>query len=466
MANQITAAGIETDTLAETVANLTDSFTTIYSPNVAFGAQAPDGQLLNDFAQVVQDELDLTVQVYTSMDPDQAIGVTLDMRVALNCIKRQEGSYSTTDESILTSGAVSLVGLDGASPLTPPAGLYLVSDPAGNQWGLVNSYDIGSAGTTILTFQAMQIGAVATSANTLTIPVTVVAGVISVNNPASQLSIGTAAESDAALKIRRRQSTSINATGFSSAMEAALLNTPGVTYAQVYENDTATTGIPQNGAVPGHSLWVVVGGTASDAAIAQAIYSKRSAGCGTYGAVSFQVTRVNGPVFQINWDVVSAEALFVKFQSDAVSGDITGIDGTFTTGSRTVTLTTGTTAGLLAGYPFRATGIPVGTTIASITDSTHLVLSANPTSNETATALTVVPIVSSTLSAAMAANFTAAIDASVNIGQIITLIQSINPNVLPTSVQVSIDGSTWLNVVSPSTAAYQFTLAQVDVTIL
>jgi hypothetical protein len=399
------------------------------------------------------------------MDPDQAIGTTLDMRVAFNCIKRQQGTYSTTDESIVTTGAVSLVGLDGASPLAPPANLYIVADAAGNQWCLVNSFDIGSAGTTILTFQSTTIGAIVTTANTLTVPVTVVAGVTSVNNPASQLSVGIAAETDAALKIRRRQSTSINATGFATAMTAALLNTPGVTYAQVYENETSSTGIPENGAVPGHSVWVVVGGTASDLAIATAIYSKRSAGCNTFGAQSYSLPRVNGPNFTVNWDDVTAEALFVKFVCDAVSGDLTGLNGTWTTGSKTVTLTTGTTADLVEGYPVRATGLASGTTIASITDSTHFVLSAFPTSNETAEAVTVVPIVVATLAQAMAADFTSAISASVNIGQITTLIQSINPNVLPTSVQVSSDGSTWVNIVDTTTAAYQFTLAQVDITI-
>lgn len=466
MANLITADGIETDTLLDTVNSLKASFTTIYGPDVNLGDETPDGQLINDFAEMIQDELDFNVQVYTSMDPDQAFGVTLDMRVAFNGIKRQAGSFSTTDVTIVTSQAVSLIGLDGANPVLDgiPEGAFIVADAAGNQWVLINSYDIGSAGSTILTFQAVEIGPVITTANTLTIPVTVLAGVTSVNNPSSQLSTGAAAETDAALKIRRRQSTAINSTGFYAAMIAALLNVPGVTTAQVYENETGATGIPENAFLPGHSIWVVVGGTGADADIAAAIYSKRSAGCGLFGTQTYVIVRLNGPDFTVKWDEILAEDLYVKFVLDAIFPANIVTTGDTHTGTKIIDGIPDTT-GMLAGHLIRGVGIPDETIIDTV-DSLHQVTTTINSTASATVAIEVVPINIPDLKAAMAAQFTAAVFETINIGQITTLIQSINMNALPTSVQVSDDGVIYANLIAPTTAQYQFTLAAGNIHIL
>lgn len=67
--------------------------------------------------------------------------------------------------------------------------------------------------------------------------------------------------------------------------------------------------------------------------------------------------------------------------------------GATTNGASTVSVTS--TAGLLVGQAISGTGIPAATTVASITDGTHLVLSANATATGSSLALTTVglPIV-------------------------------------------------------------------------
>jgi hypothetical protein len=57
--------------------------------------------------------------------------------------------------------------------------------------------------------------------------------------------------------------------------------------------------------IPPHSIWCIVDGTATDADIAQAIYRKRSAGCGMKGIQSYNVTQLDSSEFEINWDEVT-----------------------------------------------------------------------------------------------------------------------------------------------------------------
>jgi hypothetical protein len=95
------------------------------------------------------------------------------------------------------------------------------------------------------------------------------------------------------------------------------LNIPGVTSAFVYENVTGATDV--NG-VPGHSIWVVVAGTASAAAIAQTIYGKRNSGCGMLGAQSYSITQADGTIFTVFWDIVVAQPLYIQFTASSING--------------------------------------------------------------------------------------------------------------------------------------------------
>ena len=69
-------------------------------------------------------------------------------------------------------------------------------------------------------------------------------------------------------------------------------------------------------------------------------------------------------------------------------GSITGLVGTLTAGSANVTLTTGTTANLIAGMPVTGTGIPAGAKILYVSSTTLIVLSVVMPSAGTGVALT------------------------------------------------------------------------------
>jgi len=312
MPNEIGINGLQTATRAELLAQYTLAFQDIYGADINIESSTPDGQMINIFIQSVLDNLDLLTQIYNQFDPDLAIGKVLDQRVAINGIQRQAGTYTVTEITLVTSQALNLIGLDQTEQIP-----YTISDNAGNKWFLVNSVSISGAGTNVYQFRAELPGATLTIPNTIIIPVTVVLGVVSVNNPTTYLTLGINEESDAALKIRRQKSVSLASQGYYAGLLADLENISGMSFAFIEENDSGAT----NGdGVPGHSIWVIVAGTPADADVAQAIYRKRNAGCGMYGSISYDVTQVDGSIFTIYWDVVESENLFIKFTVTSLDG--------------------------------------------------------------------------------------------------------------------------------------------------
>jgi hypothetical protein len=317
MPNLITPTGLEVATQAELLANFTAQFQAIYGADINLDPDSPDGQMINIFIQAILDVEDLIAQVYNGFDPDNAIGVVLDQRCAINGIQRQAGTFSTTDVTVTTNQGVTLSGLN--QTVNP---VYTVSDSAGTQWQLVNTSVIGGAGANVLLFQAANPGQVLSIPNTITVPVTIVLGVTAINNPSSQINIGLNEESDAALRIRRQKSVSLGSQGYLAGLYAALLNVTGLSFAFVEENNTGSTNAD---GVPGHSIWVIVAGSGTAADIANAIYTKRNAGCGIYStgsgtSVSFTITQVDGSPFVVVWDTVVSQNLFIRFTLTSLDG--------------------------------------------------------------------------------------------------------------------------------------------------
>lgn len=312
MPNSIGPTGLTTATRAELVAAMTTALQTVYGADINLASDSPDGQWMNIIVQAALDSQDLLTQIYNNFDPDNAVGVILDQRVAINGIQRQAGTFTVTDITITASQALNLYGLD--QTLQP---IYTVADNAGNQWQLQNSQSIASPGSYIYTFQAAQPGAILTVPNTITVPVTIVLGVSSINNPTTYSTLGINEETDAELKVRRQKSVALASQGYLAGLLAALENVNGVTSAFIHENVTGSTDAD---GVPGHSIWVIVAGTGAAADIASAIYTKRNAGCGMKGSISFTITQVDGSPFNVLWDVITPVNLFIKFTATSLDG--------------------------------------------------------------------------------------------------------------------------------------------------
>lgn len=312
MPNILDSTGLTLATKTELIANFTTMFQQIYGADINLDSSTPDGQLVNIMVQTVLDVQDLCQQIYNAFDPDNAIGNILDQRVSINGIQRQAGTFTITPITVVTSQSVNLYGLDQTAQA-----IYTVADSAGNQWQLQSTQLGVAAGSHAFNFQAALPGAQLTIPNTITVQITVVLGVTSVNNPTTYTTLGINEESDAQLKIRRAKSVSLASQGYLAGLLAALENINGVTSAFVYENNTDIT---NSDGTKSHTIWVIVAGSGAAASIANAIYTKRNAGAGMRGLQSYNVTQVDGTTFTVLWDNVATQNLFIKFTATSLNG--------------------------------------------------------------------------------------------------------------------------------------------------
>lgn len=312
MPNTLDGNGLTVKTQDELVAEISAALQDAYGADINLSPDTPDGQLMMSFIAAILDVEDLVFAVYASMDPDQAVGKVLDQRAAINGIQRQAGTHTTTNIVVVTTQPVTLYGTDqNVQPV------YTIADNAGNRWQVITSINLPTPGSNNVVFQAENPGAVLTVPNTITVPITIILGVQSVNNPTSYLTLGINEETDAEFKLRRQRSVSLSSQGYLQGLLAALLNLTGMVSAFVYENNTAVT---DGDGIPAHSIWVITSGTADSAEIANAIYTKRNAGCGMKGTQTFVIVQADGSNFTIRWDVVVLETLYIKFTATSLDG--------------------------------------------------------------------------------------------------------------------------------------------------
>ena len=93
MPNSIGPTGLTITTQTEQVTNFTSNMQAIYGPTINLASNTPDGQMMMIFIQAVLDLANLLLQINNMFDPDNAVGVILDQRVAINGIQRQAGTY-------------------------------------------------------------------------------------------------------------------------------------------------------------------------------------------------------------------------------------------------------------------------------------------------------------------------------------------------------------------------------------
>ncbi|MBO7735893.1 MAG: hypothetical protein J6S67_25210 [Methanobrevibacter sp.] len=311
MPNSFDGNGLQVMTQREVVEDLTQDFQNIYGEDINVDSNSPDGQIINILAQCIEDNYELLSQVYTSFDPDQAIGNVLDQRCAINGVQRKAGTYTYVVIDVTCDRSVTLPGLDQNSVDDS----YTVSDSEGNQFVLVTTSPI-STGSNSLVFRAKNIGQVEVLPNTINTPVTVVLGVTELNNPGAATEVGKNEETDAELRERRKRSVSISNVGYVEGMQAALENIYDVTRASVFQNRTNVT--DQYG-IPGHSVWVIVqGGT--DAEIGEVLDAKMAPGIGMKGAQTVVVPQADGSVETYNFDRPTPELLYVTLDITPLNG--------------------------------------------------------------------------------------------------------------------------------------------------
>ncbi len=177
MSNILDANGLQVASFSEIVAALTASLQAVYGDDINVEPNSPDGQNINIFAQSVEDMLETLLDTYNIFFVEASYGVMLDQLVALNGLTRNPGSYTEVYVQVTVTQALTLPGQDSTTPFT-------IADDAGNQYQLAESAIFGAAAVKTLLFRAVLLGRVEVLPNTIDNIVTTTIGVTDVNNPA------------------------------------------------------------------------------------------------------------------------------------------------------------------------------------------------------------------------------------------------------------------------------------------
>ncbi len=264
----VTAQGISAPDYQTILDTVTGYFQQIYGTDAYLDPDSKDGQMVALVALAIHDANTTAINVYNSFSPSTALTDALSRNVKINGIARKGETRSTVD--LILSGTTGTTITNGS-----------VKDANGIIWNLPATTIIDENQVTATCNTA---GAVAALAGTVTVINTPTRGWTSVTNPQAA-NIGTAAETDAELRVRQGQSVALPSLTPFDAVDGALANISGVTRHKLYENDTGSVDI--NG-LPAHSISAIVdGGDATT--IAQIIRGKKGQGVATYGTTTIVV---------------------------------------------------------------------------------------------------------------------------------------------------------------------------------
>lgn len=303
--NYIGINGLVTQDLASIQSELVSKFKDIYGQSINVEQNSPDSQWLNILAQEKKDILDLVTTYYNNLDPDRVVGIPQQILYKLNGLTINAYTYSYVYINVLTSIDVTLQGLDENIESADGVG-YTVRDANGTRWILAETTDL-APGQHTLNFRAAELGALTALPNTINVMETVIRGVTSVNNPASNYITGNQGETSAQFRRRRNQAMAVPSQGFDESIESQMLNLANVTQCKVYSNRTGSTA---NG-IPAHTVWVIVEGGTSDE-IGRIIYNNVPPGIPMKGTQSVTITKQNGNVETVYYDLPSPVTLYIR----------------------------------------------------------------------------------------------------------------------------------------------------------
>jgi len=268
MSLTFTPNGIQIQTYEEIFNELADGYRLIYGNDINLDQDSPDGQRVGIEAKARLDMQTFALSLYNSFDVDLSEGLTLDLIIKYTGLFRRPASQSQWDLNITADRNLTL------------ADDYTVQDDIGQKWQIASSTDI-LTGITLVSFKAVDFGAIEGLSSAVIEQVTVVLGVTLIEAPSDAV-VGISEESDEQLRIRRNRSLQNAAYSVVGGMFAKLANLNGVTDVEVYENDTDTFDATLS--LDAHSIWAVVeGGAVSD--IVEVLAKNKTGGTGIKGAI-------------------------------------------------------------------------------------------------------------------------------------------------------------------------------------
>ena len=314
--NYIGINGLVTQDLESIQTQLMESFKGIYGQEINVEQNSPDGQWINILAQEKKDILDLATTYYNNLDTDRVVGIPQQILYKLNGLTINAYTYSFVYVTVEISQNVTLQGLDDNIENADVTG-YTVRDENGNRWILAET-QVLAPGTHTLSFRAAELGGVTALPNTINIMETVIKGVTSVNNTASNYITGNQGETSAQFRQRRNRAMSVASQGFDESIESQMLNLSTVSQCKVYSNRTNSTDADS---IPAHGIWVIVEGGTSDE-IGRIIYNNLTPGTPMKGSQTVTITKQNGNTETVKYDLPAPATLYIKATIQAFDGTL------------------------------------------------------------------------------------------------------------------------------------------------
>ena len=297
-------------------------------PALNTAAETPQGQIIDSTTASIMNKDNEVLFLANQFNPATATGIFQDALAQLYFLQRQPATSTIV--------ACTCTGLQG---VVIPAGA-IIQTTDGLQLTNITEGIIPASGSIELNFKLNETGPIQVGAGTATIIVTQIPGWDNVTNNAAGI-VGRNEESQQEFATRIQKSVAINSQGTVNAIYAALANLSGVVAVVILENDSNDT-VEQEGVdIEAHSICISIYGGDKDA-IAETIFLKKDAGCGTVGNTQVTYTDSRGTIHNYNILIPTPLPIGVKITinntaglptnikeqvQQAVLNNFTGIDG-------------------------------------------------------------------------------------------------------------------------------------------
>jgi uncharacterized phage protein gp47/JayE len=267
--------GLSADSTATIRQGIVDDWENTFSDENATlntESESPAGQIIDSEAVLVTAKDSALLELMNQFNPMTASGIFQDAIAAIYFLTRKVAQPTVVECQVM--------GLQGT---TIPAG-SVIENTDGFRLRSVGAVTIPEGGTASVEFETVDTGAISIGANTCTKIITVIAGWNTVDNAVAGVP-GQLVESRASFEARRAQSVAANSHGSRLSLQGALYNIDGVLDCLVLENKSDSTVTKQGISLISHSVAICIYGGNNDE-IAEMIYNKLDAGCGTNGATT------------------------------------------------------------------------------------------------------------------------------------------------------------------------------------
>lgn len=297
-------------------------------PALNTAPETPQGQLIDAQTAAIMNKDNEVLFLANQFNPATAIGIFQDALAQLYFLQRQPATSTIV--------ACTCTGLQG---VVIPAGA-IIQTTDGLQLTNTTEGVIAASGSVELNFKLNETGPIQVGAGTATIIVTQIPVWDTVNNSSAGI-VGRNEESQQEFATRIQKSVAINAQGTVNAIYAALANLSGVVAVVILENDSNSSVEKEGVNIEAHSICISIYGGDKDA-IAETIFLKKDAGCGTVGNTQVTYTDSRGTIHTYNILIPTPLPIGVKITinntanlptnikelvQQAVLNNFTGLDG-------------------------------------------------------------------------------------------------------------------------------------------